>query len=333
VITIDRQSMPMSRLRKSEDGIQLLCPDCDRGNVFVGAPEPELEVRRCPECRRNILCQNGIWRALRSGRAAHFGRFITDYEFIRAAEGRGSDTSDYYLALPYRDISGRNTNQWSIRARTFRYIERRILPPFAKQCGRSLRILDLGAGNGWMSYRLALAGHIPVAVDLLTNDLDGLGAAAHYRERLPELFPRVQAELDHLPFADRAFDVVIFNASFHYSENYVTTFAEAMRCTRPGGLIIIADTPWYLRGESGQKMLSERRAYFTARYGFASDTIASREYLTNHDLESLRDCFGIEWKLYSPYYGLGWQLRPVLAKLRHRRQPSRFRIYTTEVPG
>jgi len=268
---------------------------------------------------------------LRDGRAAYFGRFITDYEFIRAAEGRGSDASDFYLALPYRDLTANNADQWAIRARTFRYVEQRILQPLATRIPRKPRILDLGAGNGWMSYRLALAGHIPVAVDLLTNDQDGLGAAAHFRKGLPSLFVRIQGELDHLPFADGAFDVVIFNASFHYSENYEITFAEALRCARPGGLIVIADTPWYSRDECGQEMLRERRAHFTARYGFASDAIASREYLTDRDLRFLHDRFAIEWRFHSPFYGIRWQLRPLFAKLHRRRTPSQFRIYVAEV--
>ena len=338
MITIDRPAAPVSSRSPQENIIQLRCPHCGVRLISVDAkpdsdPDHDFDARQCSNCQCYICCQNGIWRALHDRRAAYFGRFITDYEFIRAAEGRGSDASDYYLALPYHDISGKNADQWSIRARTFRYIEQRILPPFEMQCGRKLRILDLGAGNGWMSYRLALAGHMPVAVDLLTNDRDGLGAAAHFRNRLPSLFLRVQAELDHLPFADDAFDLVIFNASFHYSENYVTTFAEAIRCTRPGGLIVIADTPWYSRDESGRKMVSERRTHFRARYGFASDTIPSREYLTDHDLELLRGRFAIEWKLYTPYYGVRWLLRPLIAKLHRRREPSRFCIYAAEVRG
>jgi SAM-dependent methyltransferase len=334
VIAIDRRAAPVSSQRGQESAIRLVCRHCAVGQVFVDAePGPELDARQCPCCRSYIFCQNGIWRALRSGREAYFGRFITDYEFIRAAEGRGSEGSDFYLELPYRDLSGNNAGQWAIRARTFCYIEHRILQPLATRVGRKLRILDLGAGNGWMSYRLALAGHVPVAVDLLTNDQDGLGAAAHFRKGLSSLFVRVQAELDDLPFAEDVFDVVIFNASFHYSEHYETTFAEALRCTRPGGLIIIADTPWYSRDESGRKMLCERRAHFTARYGFASDAIASREYLTDRDLRFLHSRFAIEWRFYSPFYGIRWLLRPLLAKLRRRRTPSQFRIYVAEVSG
>jgi hypothetical protein len=41
-------------------------------------------------------------------------------------------------------------------------------------------------------------GIFPIAVDLLTNELDGLGAASHYSDKLPKLFPRFQTELDRL---------------------------------------------------------------------------------------------------------------------------------------
>ncbi len=133
----------------------------------------------CSTCKSRLACEHGIWKALTPERLARYARFVDNYESIRASEGRGSTSADYYLALPYRDLSGRLGSQWAIRGRTFRYIERKILPRIAALTHHPLRILDLGAGNGWMSYRLARQGHAPVAVDLLTNDRDGLGAAQH----------------------------------------------------------------------------------------------------------------------------------------------------------
>jgi hypothetical protein len=35
--------------------------------------------------------------------------------------------------------------------------------------------------------------------------------------------------------------------------------------------------------------------------------------------------------MHEPYYGIRWQMRPLLAKLGRRRQPSRFRIYAAKV--
>jgi SAM-dependent methyltransferase len=261
-------------------GIGFRCPRCFGSMDYL----PE-----CSGCGSIMACEHGIWNALLPERAVRYARFVRDYESIRAAEGRGSASDDYYLALPYRDLSGRLSSQWALRARTFRYLENKIL----KRLTSPLRFLDLGAGNCWLSYRLANQGHLPVAVDLLTNDQDGLGAARHYLRRLGVLFPRFQAELDNLPFEDSQFDVVIFNASFHYSENYEKTFAEAIRCVRGGGTVIIADTPWYSDERSGLAMLEERRALFIKRHGFPSDELKSREYLTDQRLKDIERWFGI----------------------------------------
>jgi SAM-dependent methyltransferase len=274
--------------------------------------------------------KNGIVHALPPERSAHYAQFIKDYERIREAEGRGSGGEDFYLKLPYKDISGRNSKQWRIRATSYDHLMRHVLKQNLHDCGR---ILDLGAGNGWMSYRLALAGYRPIAVDLLTNDHDGLGAATHYRTLLPSLFPRVQAEVACLPFQNEQFDAVIFNASFHYSENYIVTLSEALRCLRGGGLVIISDTPWYSSEASGMQMVAERRAAFLQRYGTASDSIRSLEYVTDERLRMLEEQLQIRWTVHSPHYGIKWALRPLVAKMRNRREPSRFRIYVAEKPS
>jgi SAM-dependent methyltransferase len=312
--------------------LTLLCWQC---GAAVAAMAPETcvgsGVRVCPSCTTTTEYRDGIWRALSPQRIDHFKRFIAEYEFIRAAEGRGSTQSEYYLNLPYKDISGHHGDQWKIRAHTFHTIERRILTPLAMVHKRPLRVLDLGAGHGWMSYRLALRGHLPIAVDILTNDRDGLGAAIHYNAHIHPLFPRVQAELDRLPFPSSTFDLVIFNASFHYSEDYKRTFAEALRCTRAGGDVVIADTPWYAEEESGRRMVEEKHQRFAATYGFRSDSISSLEYLTPNRLDQLQNAFESQWSCIRPFYGPGWFLRPVRAKLEGRRPPSRFRIYTARV--
>ncbi|HJY05569.1 MAG TPA: hypothetical protein VJ323_04590 [Bryobacteraceae bacterium] len=74
-------------------------------------------------------------------------RFLQDYRLIRHAEGRGSDDSAYYCALPFEDLSGRNAAMWQMRAKTYRYFEKHILAPLERRMARSLDILDLGAGN------------------------------------------------------------------------------------------------------------------------------------------------------------------------------------------
>lgn len=296
--------------------VLLQCPRCRAAMDGLVCCSCAFEIREC----------SGIWLALAPERMAHYARFIADYERIRAAEGRGGIGDNFYLALPYRDLSGRNSRQWQIRARSFDYLLRRILQPTLR---RGSKVLDLGAGNGWMSFRLALAGYAPFAVDLLTNDHDGLGAAEHYRGSLPNIFPRFQAEMTHLPFADGQFDLVIFNASFHYVEDAQGAMREVLRCVGTNGLVIICDTPWYASEASGRQMVEERRAAFLKTYGTASDSIESVEFLTPACLHTLEQQLNIRWDVYSPNYGFRWAIRPLIAKLRQKREPSRFRIYVT----
>jgi len=307
---------------------ELACPDC---RTPLAPSKPPDASFRCQECSFELRSENGIWQAIPRERLLRYRQFIREYEYVRQAEGRGSSSAEYYLGLPFHDASGSNPGQWAIRARTFLCLRDQLLPSLQRP-GSGLKILDLGAGNGWFSYRMALAGHRPAAVDLLTNDFDALGAATIYQGHLAEPFPLYRAELDKLPFAAAGFDFAVFNASFHYAEDYTATLGEALRCLRRGGMVVIADTPWYSREASGRAMVCERQQLFLDRFGFASDSIASLEFLTDERLAKLEREFGIRWEIYHPSYGLRWALRPWMARLRGRREPSQFRIYAARLP-
>jgi SAM-dependent methyltransferase len=215
-------------------------------------------------------------------------------------------------------------DQRNIRAKSYRYLERRVLPWLERETGRPLRIADLGAGNCWLSYRLALRGHHPIAIDIHCDSLDGLGAGGHYQKQTA--FARLNAEFDDLPLADGSVDVAIFNASIHYSTEYRRTLAEIRRCLRPGGCFLIVDSPVYQRREHGEMMRSERHQQFQSQYGFASDTLDCIEYLDLEMLDGLSRGMGIAWSVYRPWYGWRWALRPWKARWRSQRPPSNFWI-------
>lgn len=290
----------------------------------------------CPRCRaelRNVsqtalLCpqdgftfeqRDGIWRFLLPERESHYARFIRDYEAVRRAEGRFSAHAEYYRSLPFKDLSGRFSADWKIRAASFRAL--------AGLLRAESKILDVGAGNGWLSNRLSALGHRVWAVDLLVNAEDGLGAWKFYETK----FTPVQAEFIRLPFAAQFVDAVIFNASFHYSESYEETLRESLRALLPSGRIIVMDTPVYHDADSGVKMLEERREQFLARYGFASDSIASEGFLTYPRMNELGRNLGIRWRYVRPFYGLRWALRPWLARLWGRREPAEFGLWAGEI--
>jgi SAM-dependent methyltransferase len=294
-----------------------ICPRCQ---TQLDRTEPDRFT--CPRDGLEFWKVDGIWRFLLPESEAHFSHFITDYESIRRAEGRGSDSADYYRALPFKDISGQRRGDWAIRARSFKILEKNVLTKLQDPLERSLKILDLGAGNGWLSNRLATQGDRVIAVDLSIDEQDGLGAWRHYEHS----FTPVQAEFNHLPVMDRFADAVIFNASFHYSENYEGTLREALRVLSTKGTIVIMDSPVYRRSISGEKMVVERQEQFKAKYGFASDHLQSENYLTYSRLDDLARQLGIAWKRVTPFYGFRWMFRPFIAALLRRREPAKFHL-------
>lgn len=297
--------------------IRFICPRC-RAALENTAPD-EL---RCLQDGLTFRCVDGIWRFLLPERESHFARFIADYETVRRFEGRGGGDASYYRALPFQDLSGRFSADWRIRAASFRALER-LLSPLPPAC-----IVDMGAGNGWLSNRLAARGHEVLAVDLLVNAEDGLGAWRNYDNR----FTPLQAEFTRLPLPDSAASIVVFNASFHYSESYEETLTEALRVLTSRGKILVMDSPVYHDPESGERMAAERRQQFLARYGFASDSLQSENYLTYQRMNRLGEKFRIRWRHIRPFYGLRWALRPWLARLRGAREPAEFGLWVGEAP-
>lgn len=255
---------------------------------------------------------------IRLERLGAIDAFLADYTKIRLAEGRGSDEPSFYRNLPECPPDHPTAWQWSIRRQTFDCLRSRVLP----MLGPRRRVLDLGAGTGWLSNRLALREHESCAVDLSYDDRDGLGAARHFQT----VFPRIQAEFDALPFPDEAADAVIFNASLHYSTDYSKTLTEALRTLTPGGALIVLETPVYRREESGQRMVEERHEMFRKRYGTRSDSMPSREYLTWPQIDSLGRDLNLTWRIVWPWYGWKWAMRPWVARIKRRREPSRFPI-------
>ncbi len=292
---------------------RLVCPECRGGLTALGP-----ERMRCQDCRLEFPRLGGVWRFLSPAREAAFSGFLSDYTKIRKAEGRGSDNPDHYRRLPDCDPKHPIAWQWEIRRKTYDCLQRNVLP----RLGTSLRILDLGAGVGWLSHRLLGLGHRPCSVELSIDERDGLGAARHFEPS----WPLLQAEFDRLPLPDGVADVAIYNASLHYSVDYATTLREALRVLRQDGWVVVLETPIYRREESGRQMSRERHLSFEKQHGTRSDALPSLEFLTWGQLDALGRELNLRWKKAHPWYGLRWALRPWKARLSGAREPSRFVI-------
>ena len=266
--------------------------------------------------------------------AEALARFRASYGEHRAAEGRGAGGTAELLALPYLH-TGPQAAQWRVRSRTYDAFVARVVRPLARRLGRSLRVLDLGAGNGWLSYRLALLGHEATAVDVRDDAVDGLGAAAGYDPHLPQPLERFVASFDALPVRRGSYDLAVYNASLHYALDLAATLREAARAVRPGGRIAILDSPFYRRAADGEAMVAEKRRQAAERFGERAEALASLpfiEYLTRGRLAEASAEPELRWTRHRVLYPLSYERRPLVALLRRRRAPSRFDLWECTVP-
>jgi SAM-dependent methyltransferase len=296
---------------------EFICPQC-KAELYTTNPTR----LTCENDGLVFECLDGIWRFILPERRSHYAQFIREYETVRQSEGRGATSEAYYQALPYDDLSRCRTADWRIRAVSFDAFLNKVLAPLESLNRQPLTILDLGAGNCWLSNRLAQRGHNVTAVDLSVNDFDGLGCHRYY----DATFISLEAEFSHLPIPDYSSDLIVFNASLHYSEDYETTLSEARRVLRPHGKLVIVDSPIYHNAESGRRMVEQREAEFTKRYGFPSNALKSENYLTYERIKTLGETLGIKWRFLTPSYALRWRLRPLKAWLLRRREPAKFQI-------
>jgi SAM-dependent methyltransferase len=247
--------------------------------------------------------------------------FIARYETVRSREQRRVPTRRHLEALPFRDLSGHHAYEWSIRARSFRALLRRVVRPL-ERTRRPLVALDLGSGVGWLAYRLARRGHEVVAVDLVTNDVDGLGVHRFFEREVTS----VQAEFDRLPLRDTSVDLVVYNAALHYAADYAATLREGMRVLREGGRLVIMDSPLYRDPASGAAMVRERDRAIDREAPVPSAGFLPEGFLTHDRLTALGRDLGVTFDLVSPWYGLRWWARPWLARLRGQREPAEFKL-------
>lgn len=295
------------------------CPAC--GTALTGHGADQLI---CPQEGAVYRRVDGVWRMLPAGKAERYARFVEEYDTVRQGEQWGSEREAYYRALPYRDLSGRHPRIWKVRATSYRVLLKEVVRPLAEERGRPLRIVDAGAGNCWMAYRLAEAGHRVLATDLRTDRADGLGAHVWYGEAA---FTPAQAAFEAIPLPDGAADLVIFAGSIHYATDYGTTLAEAERLLGEGGAVVIMESPVFRRASSGEQMVQELHGRLREEHGIGADALDHENYLTEERLAALGRRLGLRWRRIAPFYGWRWAIAPWLARLRGRREPARFYIH------
>jgi SAM-dependent methyltransferase len=107
---------------------------------------------------------------------------------------------------------------------------------------RFRRSLEIGAGTGYFTLNLMLAGVVENATctDISPGMLATLGANA---ERLGLDIETVATGAESLPFSDASVDLVMGHAVLHHIPDLPRAFAEFARVLAPGGTLLFAGEP------------------------------------------------------------------------------------------
>ena len=264
-----------------------------------------------------VIHRNGVFRCLDPQRQTEVEPFLVQYRRVREQDGYRADRSDYYRALPAAPGDDPQHAIWQIRQRSFRRICRFVLEHGIE---KAPAILDLGAGCGWLSYQLARLGCRSVAVDLLADDRDGLGACRHYD--VP--FACVQADFDALPFAPRQFDLVIFNGSLHYSPDVAGTLRRADQMLKPAGMLAVVDSPTFANEIDGEVMRARQRERLRGEYRIAAPIEPGEGFLTFRRLAMCAREMGRSARFFQSHDGWRPQLRRLVPRRFAGSRPAHF---------
>ncbi len=291
---------------------RLVCSACGTGLPLSTVPV------RCIGCGALAVERNGILRCVSEARLERARPFLAQYRSVRRADGHVMRSAEEYRALPSVSPTAANVDEWRIRQQSLDT----LLHAFST-ARRSARVLDLGAGNGWLSQRLTVLGHAAVAVDLNDDGEDGLGAAAASRVA----FPRVQAAFEQLPFEAGQFDVVVFNASLHYADDPGAVLTGSRRMLANGGALVVMDSPTFVLARDGERMVEEQLAAMRTRVGVSSPVSCGRGFLTLDELRCAAVVFGMAATFTRSSGPWLWRLRRAWSGLRLGRQPAMFGVW------
>lgn len=298
---------------------EFVCLECESTLVARATAGASTCAQICPSCDAEVACRGGVLRFLSDARLAQIEPVLAQYRQVRERDGYRQRPAAYYRELPQVARGDPQHAVWRIRQESFSHLCRRVLTRLDR---RPLRVLDLGAGNGWLSHRLTLLGNVCVALDWLDDPDDGLGAALHY----PTTFTRLQADFDHLPLVAGQFDAVIFNASLHYSANPSATLRYARKALVDGGALVVMDSPVFVNDADGRRMLAERQRGFADRIGRPIEWGVG--YLTVDGLARTATESEVTLRGIPSRGGPGWAFKRWLAGRKLRRQPASFGIWS-----
>jgi len=219
---------------------------------------------------------------------AHLRRFLLAFEATRHLTPAPTE----YESLPFGQ-SGHPDPNWCNEWRWREYDLQVLTTLLAGK--RALKILDVGAWNGWLSHRLTRLGHALTAIDYFDHPRDGLGARQFYSTATQ--WRAIQMDLRDLSVLGETFDVIILNRCLAFIPNPVVYVRHCAQWLRPGGQLILTGLQFYRDPRRKAEQVAAENAAYYAQTGQERFLFPTKGYLDGGDRSALRQ-MGVRLKHY-----------------------------------
>ena len=241
---------------------------------------------------------DGVRRCINPDLSRTLDPFLKAFRTYRGVAGERLLEPGMYHRLPESGMD-HDPGLWQLRTYDLELLARFVGNTPDGIQNRQLRILDVGAWNGWLSHRLAALGHRVTATDVFTDAHDGLGAVQHY----PAKFSAVQADQERLHLFDGPFDLIVAQRCMGYMVDIRRSMDQMKGLVAPGGTLILTGLSIFRDPRSIRKHLAQSALRFTEQYGLPFFFKDIKGYLDLDDQRTLEQC-GVQ---LLPYPQLKWK--------------------------
>jgi SAM-dependent methyltransferase len=221
------------------------------------------------------------------------------YLKVREKEGR-LYSDDVVAKLPLFAKNHVLSNEWQAR-----FSSAKRLRKYLSQKNTSLKILDLGCGNGWLSNFLAQDNHTVFSVDqnkielkqaarVFSSSAEDGGSSGRKEDggRSAGKLAFLETDIFFAPFPKESFDIILISSAVQYFPDLSKLLKTLLTYLKPNGEVHIVDSAFYTDDEIQQAICRSEEYY--SSLGFPEMS----KYYFHHRISELEK-FSVKW-MYRP---------------------------------
>lgn len=186
-----------------------------------------------------------------------FDRFTQAYLQVRQQEGRLYN-DELLRQLPHPPPLHPLAPEWRARAES----AHRLIQHLKQQttATATLRVLEIGCGNGWLTHQIAatVTSSAVVGLDINRHELEQAARVFKPAPNLAFVFGEARQLAAHTP---AYFDIIILASAVQYFANLPNQVRHWQNLLRPNGQIHILDSPFYTKKTLPKAKLASRQYY------------------------------------------------------------------------